>query len=147
MIPLLLFVPVQGAVETTALPAILTQGLCPPGAGVHAISTASEKKTQLHQAMYGQQDADAAWRASLHDLPAADIALMGICSDNGGGILRGANWGPFYLREALLKQALPSYLDIGDIRVIPHLLHDKYLNAATIQACQQAFMVKVRRCL
>ena len=32
----------------------------------------------------------------------------------------------------------PEHLDIGDIKVIPHLLHDKYLNEETISECRNA---------
>jgi len=66
--------------------------------------------------------------------------VLGIASDCGGGILRGANWGPLFLRNTLREQAPElSYFDIGDVRVNPHLLHDKYLNQPTINKCRNAF--------
>lgn len=44
-----------------------------------------------------------------------------------------------FLREFLYqsRDQLPAY-DIGDVRVIPHLLHDKYLNDETIKNCRKA---------
>lgn len=119
----------------------LQQELCPPGNGVYTIHTAREKREGLHKKIYGTKDnVDALWTESLSSLPNTDKAiLLGICSDTGGGILRGANWGPLFLREALLKEAeKPPYFDLGDIKVIPHLLHDKYLNEETIARCRKA---------
>ena len=60
-------------------------------------------------------------------------------ADTGGGILRGANWGPLFLRQTLVSGNYDvDYFDVGDIRVIPHLLHDKYLNEETISNCRKA---------
>ena len=51
--------------------------------------------------------------------------------------LRGANWGPLFLRSTLVEQQpQTSAFDLGDVRVIPHLLHDVYLNEQTISNCQ-----------
>lgn len=114
--------------------------LCPPGNGVFTVNTAKERKQQLHQAIYGQtENIDAVWRQSLTNLEQQSVAMLGVCSDTGGGILRGANWGPLFLRTTL-AQHYPTLqpFDLGDIRVIPHLLHDKYLNQATQQNCRKA---------
>ncbi|MCJ8273467.1 MAG: arginase family protein, partial [Psychrosphaera sp.] len=115
--------------------------LCPPGNGVFTVNTGKERKTKLHQALYGTtENVDALWKDKLNDLPAAGKAvILGVCSDCGGGILRGANWGPLFLRNTLLDlhPDVKAY-DIGDIRVIPHLLHDKYMNEATITNCRKA---------
>ena len=115
--------------------------LCPPGNGVFTVNTAKERKKQLHQTIFGQHtDIDNLWKSSLKELPNASKAvILGIASDCGGGILRGANWGPLFLRSALLEnhRELEAF-DLGDIRVIPHLLSDKYLNEATIANCRKA---------
>ena len=117
------------------------QCLCPPGNGVFTVNTARERKEALHFTLYGKtQDIDNHWQQSLKQLPESQKAvILGIASDCGGGILRGANWGPLFLRSTLLKQypALTSF-DLGDVRVIPHLLHDKYLNEATLSNCRKA---------
>ena len=119
----------------------LSQCLCPPGNGVFTVNTAKERKEALHFALYGKTDAiDNLWLDSLNRIPESQKAvILGIASDCGGGILRGANWGPLFLRSTLLKQYPElSIFDIGDIRVIPHLLHDKYLNDATLANCRKA---------
>jgi agmatinase len=119
----------------------LAQCLCPPGNGVFTVNTAKERKEALHLALFGQtHDIPELWLQSLQQLSNCSSAVMlGIASDCGGGILRGANWGPLFLRSTLKQQypALNAH-DLGDVRVIPHLLHDKYLNQATIANCRKA---------
>jgi agmatinase len=116
--------------------------LWPPGNGVYTVNTAKERKEALHQSIYGQTDnIDVLWRSSLTELDKSKYkaVTLGISSDCGGGILRGANWGPLFLRSTLLEQQPQSKsFDLGDIKVIPHLLHDKYLNDSTISNCQKA---------
>lgn len=119
--------------------------LTPPGDGVFTVHTSSGKKKLLQQKLYGADSVEnnkvrPLWEKSLSSLlPAANCVMLGIPSDSGGGIQRGANWGPLYLRETLLnsKEELNVY-DVGDVRTIPHLLHDKYLNAETISKCRMA---------
>jgi agmatinase len=115
--------------------------LCPPGNGVFTVNTAKERKEALHQALYGQSDnIETLWKKTLTALPESSKAvILGIASDCGGGILRGANWGPLFIRSTLLEQypELTAF-DMGDVRVIPHLLHDKYLNDATLSNCRKA---------
>lgn len=115
--------------------------LCPPGAGVFTVNTAKEKKENLWKSLYKcTEDVEKIWQESVEDIDKkSDIILFGICSDSGGGIQRGANWGPLYLRENLLHNHKElEYFDIGDIKVIPHLLHDKYINEETITSCRTA---------
>ena len=126
---------------TAQLKSKLTQCLCPPGNGVFTVNTAKERKEQLHQTIFGQAtDIDNLWKNSLDQLcDAPNAIILGIASDCGGGILRGANWGPLFLRSTLLE-SYPQLnaFDLGDVRVIPHLLSDKYLNEATIANCKKA---------
>ncbi|PCI53996.1 MAG: arginase [Gammaproteobacteria bacterium] len=119
----------------------LRQCLCPPGNGVFTVNTAKERKEQLHQTIYGQTtDVDCLWKNSLDELPDTSRAvILGVASDCGGGILRGANWGPLFIRTTLLEQHPKlNVFDLGDIRVIPHLLSDKYLNETTLANCRKA---------
>jgi len=119
----------------------INQCLCPPGNGVFTVNTAKERKEKLHNALYGcSSGIDEYWQNSLSKYNGENKAIMlGIASDCGGGILRGANWGPLFLRSTLLEQySSLDYFDMGDVRVIPHLLHDKYLNEATISNCRKA---------
>lgn len=115
----------------------LAQWLCPPGEGVYTVHTGRDKRERLQTALYGTTPAREAWLKSFMSFADAQVALFGVCSDNGGGIQRGANWGPLFIREALLQDGtlLP---DLGDVRVIPHLLHDKYLNPETLASCRSA---------
>ena len=120
----------------------LSQCLCPPGDGVFTVNTAKERKDALRTKLYGQTDnVDVLWKESLETLAESEhkAVILGISSDCGGGILRGANWGPLFLRSTLIdQQPQARAFDLGDVRVIPHLLHDKYLNDATISNCQKA---------
>lgn len=119
--------------------------MAPPGEGVFTVHTASDKRELLQKKIYGSKAVEekqvrSLWEESLSStLPLAKTVIFGICSDAGGGIQRGANWGPLFLRETLIqsREDLKAY-DIGDVRVIPQLLHDKYLNEATIKNCRKA---------
>lgn len=114
--------------------------MTPPGEGVFTVHTASDKRIHLQTKMFGPEavatkKVRAIWEESLtKTLPLSKCVILGIPSDTGGGIQRGANWGPLYLRESLInsREDLRAY-DIGDIRVVPQLLHDKYLNEETIK--------------
>lgn len=119
----------------------LSHCLCPPGNGVFTVNTAKERKAQLHKTIFGQAvGVENLWKNSLNQLSASSSAvILGIASDCGGGILRGANWGPLFLRSSLINDHPHlSAFDLGDIRVIPHLLSDKYLNDATLANCKKA---------
>ncbi len=117
--------------------------LVTPGAGVYTVNTAKERKEELHELEYQTshiKEVQQKWEADLERASNYQKAmLLGLCTDCGGGILRGANWGPLFLRLELLKlPGCEEFLDLGDIRVIPHLLHDKYLNQETLENCRQA---------
>jgi agmatinase len=44
-----------------------------------------------------------------------------------------------FVRRALLERvSAEEFIDLGDVPVIPHLLHDKYLNEETLNACREA---------
>lgn len=119
--------------------------LCAPGRGVHTVHTASDKKIRLDNLLYDlregeERDATALWREKLKSLSThKGPVILGVCSDTGGGIQRGANWGPLTVRVAMAEaKRLGAALDLGDIRVVPHLLHDKYLNQETIAEVREA---------
>ncbi|MBL7665889.1 MAG: arginase family protein [Bacteriovoracaceae bacterium] len=124
----------------------LLQLLCPPGNGVYTVHTGGEKRSQLHQILFGktnQEEVNQAWKKQVEKLfRSPKHVLLGVTSDAGGGILRGANWGPLYLREELYKNEQLPLVDVGDVRTIPHLLDDKYLNSETIRLCQEALYGK-----
>jgi agmatinase len=117
--------------------------LAPPGNGVFTVHTAKENKSNLHHKLYGTSniiDVENKWKSSLDQLQNTNSPiLLGLCSDTGGGIQRGANWGPLFIRDELLSIVdCETYFDVGDIKVIPHLLHDKYLQPDLIKKCQES---------
>jgi agmatinase len=120
----------------------IKQLLCPPGWGVFTVNTAKERKEELANKLYpDSKDIVKSWQDSFLGFEKQSLTnILGICSDCGGGILRGANWGPLFMRLKLLETLSSGndFFDLGDVRVIPHLLHDKYLNKQTIESCKQA---------
>ena len=126
----------------------LTHLLRPAGAGLHTVSTGKAEQLALQRALYQVDDAalvPAAWRRSLQALATARVVVLGIPSDCGAGLVRGAAFGPAALRSALLRQpararlaGLAGVVDAGDVAVVPHLLHDDMLNEAQKQSCRQA---------
>lgn len=125
----------------------IPQLLTLPGNGVFTVSTGKDKKDKLFMAYYGTKDPEKAktkWMKSIEKLSPEKPWVIGIPSDNGGGIQRGANWGPLVLRQELLESR-SEFTDLGDVRVIPHLLHDKYLNDETIKNCRKALYGKANK--
>jgi agmatinase len=126
---------------------VLKDLLTLPGNGVFTVHTGKEKKEKLLKAYFGTPNVEKArprWEKELEKLSPNRPWLLGIPSDNGGGIQRGANWGPLVLREKLLSEK-ENFSDLGDVRVIPHLLHDKYLNPETINLCRKALYGKLKK--
>lgn len=122
----------------------LTQLLTLPGDGVYTVQTAKDKKEKLLFAYYKTTSALKArphWEKSLNSIHEDKPIILGIPSDNGGGIQRGANWGPLAIREEIVELK-KDYQDLGDVRVIPHLLDDRYLNEETIKNCRKALYGK-----
>ncbi len=119
--------------------------LTPPGEGVYTVHTGRDKRENLQKKLFGpeavlENKVKEIWELSLEStLPISQCVILGIPSDCGGGIQRGANWGPLFLRETLCQSRddLRAY-DVGDVRTVPHLLHDKYLNTETITNCRKA---------
>ena len=118
--------------------------LCPPGEGIHTLSAGGDSIKELQQLFYGRdldkKERRSLWEGHLEKIRETDSPLLfGLCSDVGGGILKGAAWGPLYIRCEISDYINhPGFLDIGDVRVVPHLLHDKYLNTETLQRCRRS---------
>lgn len=114
-----------------------------PGMGVYTVHTAKEYREKLFEILYQSNNLaqiQQQWENSLSSIHLKKVQVLGVASDCGGGIQRGANWGPLFLREQLYQNAevFNKVQDLGDIKVIPHLLHDKYLNEETIKECRLA---------
>ncbi len=119
----------------------LSRILRPAGGGVHVVSTGVAEQQALQRRIYGE-DIDGAWAAALSRVPEARVALLGVPSDNGAGFTRGANQAPAELRRRLLGSRHPLFapdvVDVGDARVVPHLLADEMLNNGQLAACRAA---------
>ena len=113
----------------------LAHFLRPAGGGIHTVSTGRAARESLQRALYGASDeaeVQARWRAALASIGTARVAILGIPSDCGAGLTRGAAFGPEAVRSALLRQA-PDFparardagiVDVGDLFVVPQLLTD-----------------------
>ena len=123
--------------------------LRPAGGGIHTVSTGRAEQQALQRRLYGaSNDAEigARWRATLANIATARVALLAVPSDTGAGLVRGAAFGPGALRAALLdlmpdfpdRAARAGILDVGDVFVVPQLLHDEMLSQGQLDATRAA---------
>ncbi|HVZ87555.1 MAG TPA: arginase family protein [Polyangia bacterium] len=117
----------------------LSQYLRPAGGGIHTVSTGRAARETLQRALYDARDeaeVQAKWRASLAAVERARVAVLGIPSDCGAGLVRGAAFGPEAVRAAVLRRspdfprraAASGIVDVGDLFVVPQLLTDDMLS-------------------
>jgi agmatinase len=123
--------------------------LRPAAGGVHLVSTGRAAQAKLQRHLYGVDSDDAVrakFLAQLDRIPTARGVILGVPSDVGAGFVRGANLGPQVIRSTLL-QLVPDWsaklealgiVDIGDVFVVPQLLHDDMLSDAQKQATRKA---------
>jgi len=127
---------VSGSMSATK---ILEKILRPPGRGIATFATAQGMSMPLLQKIYGVSAWEqilAKWKASLQTIASARTIVLGVPSDVGACVYRGANFGPKGVREAYLaryKKYPEGVLDIGDALCIPQLLHDEMLTPQQIQ--------------
>lgn len=125
------------------------QVLVPPGAGVYTVSSGNQYKNSLWQKYYqtiDPQDVQNKWSkqlAKIHLTSSQHSPQIFACpSDTGAGIIKGSNWGPLFLRQALISGGISSEElqadDLGDLKVNPHLLHDDLLAPHIIQHIQKS---------
>ena len=123
--------------------------LRPAAGGLYLVSTGRAEQLALQRRLYGAQsdaEVDARWRSALEGIATARAFVLGNPSDVGAGFRRGANLGPQAIRTRLLEE-LPTWperaaelgvIDIGDVFVVPQLLHDDMISdrqrAATAEA-------------
>ncbi|MEE9383593.1 MAG: arginase family protein [Nannocystaceae bacterium] len=110
--------------------------LRPPGEGVFAVSTGREAREAATRAYMGHASPD--WRehlAQIVDLPASAVVLLALPCDTGAGIVRGASRGPEAIRCELGQAPV---FDLGDVFVVPQLLHDEMCSPAQISRSQEA---------
>jgi agmatinase len=123
--------------------------LRPAGGGVHLVSSGRDAQSaaqrRLHRAATDEQ-VRARFLERLSGIGAARAVLLGVPSDVGAGYLRGANQGPLALRSRLLDEdpewlagaEARGLLDLGDVFVVPQLLHDEMLSPAQLSASRRA---------
>jgi agmatinase len=127
----------------------LAQLLRPAGGGVYTVSTGRAEQEVLQRTLYGAHDAaeiDRRWREALAAAEQARVAIVGIPSDAGAGLVRGAAFGPQAIRQAVLRlnpnfpswAAASGIVDVGDVFVVPQLLHDEMLSEAQRAATHAA---------
>ena len=128
--------------------------LRPAGAGLYLVSTGKREQLALQQRLYGVADESAvtaAFEATIDRIEQARAFVIGIPSDVGAGFRRGANLGPQAIREGLLE-AVPAFtekarelglVDLGDVFVVPQLLHDAMLSEAQLERSRRAIYPNV----
>jgi arginase family enzyme len=123
--------------------------LRPAGGGLYTVSTGRAEQLALQSELYGAADTaevEARWRQALAAVPRARVAILGIPSDCGAGLIRGAAYGPQGVRQAAMRlcpafreiAAREGIVDVGDVFVIPHLLHDDMLSDSQRDAAREA---------
>lgn len=113
------------------------QLLRPAGGGIFTVSTGAAEQKALQRTLYqaaSDADIDAQFTQALAAVGDAKVAILAVPSDVGAGYGRGASFGPGALRQMLLKEHAsmyqnPDIVDIGDVFVVPQLLHDDMLSA------------------
>lgn len=123
--------------------------LRPAAGGLYVVSTGKAEQLAIQRSLYGvdtEADIDRLWRESLERIANARVIILGVPSDVGAGYLRGANLGPQGIRSTLLREDKDfrarmdrdRIVDIGDVFVVPQLLHDSMLSEAQIAASRVA---------
>ncbi len=128
--------------------------LRPAAGGLYLVSTGRDAQLALQRKLYGAStDAEVEVRfwAALAGIKDARAFVLGIPSDVGAGFRRGANLGPQAIRTRWLEE-VPDWperssklgvVDVGDVFVVPQLLHDDMLGSAQIEATRAALYPNV----
>lgn len=119
----------------------LTHLLAPQG--IKTVTTGTDEIGRFLSARYGTSDADAVdalWREELAKIARARVVVIGVPMDAGAGFERGSFKGPLGIRTALLaagaydSMADAGVVDVGDVRINPHLVDDSYYKSALLDA-------------
>ncbi|MBE2254090.1 MAG: arginase family protein [Myxococcus sp.] len=123
--------------------------LKPAGAGLYLVSTGKAQQQALQRSLYcvsTDSEVQHAFRKNLEKVASARGVLLGVPSDVGAGFQRGANLGPQAIRARLLEddagwpgrlEAL-GLIDVGDVFVVPQLLHDDMLSLEQLETSRAA---------
>lgn len=127
--------------------------LRPAGRGIHTPTSGSGHAKPMQRLLYQTDEpaqVETAWQGALAKLTEARTILLGVPSDTGAGVLRGANFGPLGVRHAFLNKygKYPQGVcDVGDVWCVPQLLHDEMLNEAQLSASRAAMYPNVTEAL
>src|SRR5262245_52642239 len=113
--------------------------LRPSAGGLYVVSTGRAAQLEVQRHLYGVSDeAEIRKRfvSALDRIATAKAIVLGVPSDVGAGYRRGANLGPQSIRSAMIAGdpdlrdwlARRDVVDIGDVAVVPQLLHDDMLS-------------------
>ena len=128
--------------------------LKPAAGGLYLVSTGRAEQLALQQKIYdASNEADVATKftAALAGIASAKGVVLAVPSDVGAGFRRGANLGPQAIRTALVESD-PNWpararamgvVDIGDVFVVPQLLHDDMLAETQKAATRRAIYPNV----
>ena len=123
--------------------------LRPAGGGVYVVSTGREAQLAMQRKLYGASSEDEValrFREQLGRIAQAKVVMLAVPSDVGAGYVRGANLGPQAIRAALLEE-VPDFpdvaktlglVDLGDVFVVPQLLHDDMIGEGQRRATAAA---------
>lgn len=123
--------------------------LRPAAGGVYLVSTGRAEQLALQKRLYGarsEEEVRQRFRDALARIAAAKAVLLGIPSDVGAGFVRGSNLGPQAIRSRLVEEvpdwpdraAAAGVVDLGDVFVVPQLLHDEMLSEGQRAAARRA---------
>jgi agmatinase len=127
----------------------LSRLLRPAGGGLYLVSTGRQAQLELQMKLYrasSEIEVAEKYRDALSRIAGARAFILGIPSDVGAGYRRGANLAPQAIRQALLE-TVPDFpdraraeglVDLGDVFVVPQLLHDEMLSPAQLAATRRA---------
>jgi agmatinase len=123
--------------------------LRPAGGGLYLVSTGKAEQLAMQRRLYDaatDADVERRWHEAMERLRGAKAFVLGVPSDVGAGFRRGANLGPMEIRKAMLdafpdwpeRMAAHDVVDLGDVFVVPQLLHDEMLSDAQLTLTRKA---------
>jgi arginase family enzyme len=128
--------------------------LRPAAGGLYVVSTGRAEQLAVQRRIYGgasENDVAARWKDALRRTAGAKVLVLGVPSDVGAGFLRGANMGPQAIRARLVEEdpewfsraSAKGVVDVGDVFVVPQLLHDDMLSHGQLEASRRALFPSV----
>jgi len=123
--------------------------LRPAAGGLYLVSSGRAAQLAVQRRIYGvsgEEEIEARHREDLARAAGARAVLLGVPSDVGAGFVRGASLGPQAIRARLLDEdprwferaREKGLVDLGDVFVVPQLLHDDMLSEGQKAASRRA---------